>query len=254
MGSTPTAGSKDMKRSARIGVPSYTYRQQKTEEKLIYRRLLLIGGMTIVLLIIVWFWGVTFIRIIGSLGSSINEGPEEPGITLPLFKPNLTNLPEYTNDAQITVSGTTSPDVKVTLTVNGAGVGETISDSSGSFSFVSVKLKEGLNLIKVTAVSNSGETLEERALITLDSKAPVLKVTTPTNNQSFPKDTKTIPVKGTSDPDATVFVNSIQTTLDRDGNFTYQFSPKAGQNKIEVSAKDKAGNTKTIKLTVIVED
>jgi hypothetical protein len=244
-----------MKRDSRAGVPAYTYRQVNKEEKLIYRRLAIIGGLTLVLLLIVWFWGLTFIRIIGWLGTrnSQNNSSTQTDYEIPLQKPILYDLPEFTNQDKITISGSSSTDASITITVNGNEIGKTTADASGGFSFADVPLKAGTNLIKVTASNKTGQTAEEKALIILDKQPPDLQVSQPTDHQNLPKDTKNITIKGTAEAESTVFVNSIQAMTDQNGNFSYILDLSPGENKIEVKAVDKAGNNKIINLTVAVE-
>ncbi|OGY20979.1 MAG: hypothetical protein A2126_03100 [Candidatus Woykebacteria bacterium GWB1_45_5] len=243
-----------MKRDVRVGVPSYTYRQTSKEEKMIYRRLTIIGGVTIVILLIVWFWGLTFVRVIGWLGTktSGNEAPP-PEYEIPLQKPALHDLPEFTNQDKITISGSATAQANVILVINGTEIGKTVADSSGSFSFVDAPLKIGTNLIKVTASDKTGKSLEERAIVTLDKQLPNLQVSEPSNKQDFPKGTKQITIKGTAEAESTVFVNSIQAMLDQNAGFAYSLDVSPGENKIEVKAVDNAGNSKIIDLTVTVE-
>jgi len=243
-----------MKRDVRAGVPAYTYRQVNKEERLTYRRLAIIGGLTVVLLLIVWFWGLTFIRVIGWLGTKNSSSQSNSSeYELPLQKPTLSSLPEFTNVDKITISGSSSADVSITITVNGVQAGETVADTSGNFSFADVPLKTGTNLIKVVASNKAGQTAEERAIITLDKQPPNLQVSQPTDGQNFPKDTKNITIKGTAEAESTVFINSIQAMLDQNGGFSYVLDVSPGENKIEVKAIDQAGNSKVINLTVIVE-
>jgi len=243
-----------MKRSARVGVPQYSYRHTNIQEKQIYRRLTIIGGLTLVLLLIIWLWGLTFIRIIGGLGTKpTQDDSSQNNISLPLQKPTLSDLPEFTNQDKITISGTANAEANIALTVNGIQVSKTVADASGFFSFADISLKDGLNIIKVTASNKAGESQEEKALVTLDKQPPNLVVSTPSDGQTFPKDTKVVTIKGTSESDATVFVNSMQTILDQNGGFTYSLDVSAGETKIEVKATDKAGNNKVINLKVVVE-
>jgi len=243
-----------MKRNTRVGVPTYTYRQSnKKEEKVIYRRIAIIGVITIILLIIIWFWGVTFIRIIGALGIRNTEETTQTNSDLPLLKPNLFGIEEYTNKDKITISGTTTAGVSTTLIVNGTEVSKTTSDQDGGFSFVDVHLKDGINLVKVVVANNSNETEETQVIINVDKTPPDLQIAEPKDNQKYPKDTKNITIKGLTEPDMIVFVNGSQALLDHQGNFTYIFSVSPGENKIEIKASDKAGNYKVENLIVTVE-
>ncbi|OGY26859.1 MAG: hypothetical protein A2Z11_01640 [Candidatus Woykebacteria bacterium RBG_16_43_9] len=242
-----------MKHNIRTGIPQYTYRQKNTADKKIYRRLAVFGGLTVVLLLAIWFWGVTFVNILGLLGTNDSEEGNQPKFELPLRKPTFEDLPEFTNKETITITGSINAEMTLTLFVNGSQSGETTADAGGNFSFVNVSLKEGLNLIKVVATNSKEETKEETFLITLDKTKPQLAVTAPKSGQTFPKSTNSITVKGKTEPEATVFVNLIQATTDQDGNFSYVLTISPGENKIEVKSTDEAGNTEVEKLTITVE-
>jgi len=241
-----------MERKIRTGVPSYTYRQFNKENKQIYRRLAIIIGLTAILILVIWFWGISFVQIMGGLNSK-GSSEDNTSLDIPLLKPTLSGLPEFTNKGKITISGSTTTGADVVLYLNGAENGKTVADKSGAFSFTDVSLKEGLNFIKVVASNKAGQTQEERATITMDQTEPSLDITEPINNQVFEKNTKTVTIKGTVEEDASVYINSIQTPIYQNGSLSYVFSLTAGENKIEIKAKDQAGNTKTINLTVIVK-
>ncbi|MEX0621710.1 MAG: Ig-like domain-containing protein [Candidatus Woykebacteria bacterium] len=242
-----------MKRNIRGLIPHYTYKQKNVEEKTLYRRLLFIGGLTIVLLLALWYWGTTFINILGFLGTDKNDNSSNIAFELPLRKPTIEDLPGFTNKETISISGSVNAGIKVKLLVNGASSGETTSDAGGNFTFVDVSLKDGLNLIKIIATDAFGESKDEKVLITFDNTKPQLEVTTPKSNQSFPAGTKSISVKGKTEPDAIVLVNSVQAITDPEGGFSYVLQVKSGQNKINIQSTDEAGNIANIKLTVLVE-
>ena len=231
----------------------YTYSHFKTERNNVYHRLFLFIGVAIVLLLVVWFWGLTFIQILGFLGTNDNDQQIEQNFSYPLLKPVISTLPDFTNKGRITISGLTSNEVQVTLFVNGLEVGTTSSDSRGNFTFIDITLKDGLNFIKVIARDKSGESKDEKSIITLDKKPPKLEITEPKEGQRFDK-TKKITIRGISETDARIFINSIQTTLNQSGNFTYILGVTPGKNKIEIKATDKAGNIEQISLTIFIED
>ncbi len=205
-----------------------------------------------VLFLAIWFWGVTFINILGFLGTNESDDTTPLSFELPLRKPTIEELPEFTNKESITISGSSNAEVTLTLFVNGTKTGETTADTGGNFSFVNVALKEGLNLIKVVATNSKEETQEQTSLITLDKTKPELSITAPKNGQTFPDDTKSITVKGKSGPDATVLVNLIQAITNADGSFSYVLTVTPGENKIEIKSIDQAGNVITEKLTIVI--
>ena len=243
-----------MRRLARSDVPQYTYRQGGHKEKTVYRRLAIIGAITVVLLLIIFFWGLTFVNVLGLLGTNKNTTSEGLKFQIPLQKPSFDSLPEFTNKETITITGNTSSGAQVVLIVNGTKVGKTITDTTGNFSFIDVVLKEGFNLIKLKASNDSGETQEQSAHITLDKTKPDLTITSPNDKQSFPKDTETTTVKGKAEPDSIVFVNSIQAILDQNGNFSHRVPVTAGENDIEIKAADEARNATITKLSVTVKN
>lgn len=236
----------------RAGLPTYNYNHLKNEEKHIYRRLVLFIGIATVILLIVWFWGITFIQIIGALGSRGDDGAKDTAFQAPLIKPVVSSLPEFTNKEMISVTGFTSSETMVTLFVNGNEIGTTTTNDSGNFTFGETALKEGLNFIKVIAKDDFGESEEEKVLITLDKKAPKLKITEPKDGQVIKK-TASVTIKGATEEGAKVLINSIQATLNGD-SFTYILGVSPGENEIEIKATDKAGNTEKVTLTITVKD
>jgi len=241
-----------MKRNLRTQIPHYTYKQKNTTNKKVYRRLTIIGALTLVLFLAIWFWGVTFINILGFLGTDESDATTTQSFEQPLRKPTIEDLPEFTNKESITISGSSNAEVSLALYVNGVQSGETTADAGGNFSFVNVPLKEGLNLLKVVATNSKEETQEQTSLISLDKTKPKISITSPKNGETFPDDTQTIIVKGQSEPDAIVLVNLIQAITNADGSFSYVLTVTPGENKIEIKSTDQAGNVVTEKLTIVV--
>ncbi|OGY29863.1 MAG: hypothetical protein A3F35_02640 [Candidatus Woykebacteria bacterium RIFCSPHIGHO2_12_FULL_45_10] len=240
----------------RNNIPQYTYRQSsKREEKVIYRRIAAVAAALLVILVIIYFWGINFINLLGFLGSK-KEATQTvtSGYDIPLQKPTLNPLQNPTNIEKIDVSGSTTAEVTVALSLNGTKIAETKVDKSGSFRFSGVILRDGLNQIQVVATDkNSAKELTNTSVV-LDKTPPSLTVSSPTDGANFPSSTKSIVVSGTtSDPDGVVYLNSIQVTLDpKSGNFSFNLPVSAGQVEIEVKAFDAAGNNVTQKRTVTI--
>lgn len=244
-----------MQARARTNLPQYTYRHRKSDERVIYKRLAIIASVTIILILIVWFWGLAFLQIIGNLSSPNDAGGGNNRIELPLIKPNFSPpLPEFTKSENIDISGNTTPGASVSLRVNGIEVSSTVADTSGGFTFLNVAIEEGANIIKLIASNDKGETLEQKGLVSLDKTPPKLTLTSPKDGEKFPEDTKVVQIKGVAEEDAKVLINSIQTPIDQQGAFSFNFPVQSGENKIEVKAQDEAGNEKIIKLTIEVEN
>lgn len=240
-----------MKRSPRSSVPHYTYRQaSNNNEKLIYRRVGIVLLLTVVTLAVIWFWGTSFINLLGFLAKPVEEAPTQV-INIPISKPSLKELPEATNKEKITVEGTTSPGQEVSLESSGETL-KTTSKNDGSFSFEGVLLKKGLNLIKVSVLDASGEKLEESLLITLDTTAPLLEVTAPRDGATFTAKTNVVKVSGKTEEESIVFINELQAIVSPNGNFSQSYPVKPGSKKLEVKATDKAGNVKKVTITISI--
>lgn len=91
------------------------------------------------------------------------------------------------------------------------------------------------------------ETREIR--VVRDTKPPVMKVNLPQGNKIT---SNTFELTGTTEPDASVFVNSKPVAVKENGSFKYKLKLKKGTNVVIVEAVDTAGNTtyKSEMLTV----
>lgn len=244
----------------RKSIPQYTYRQSsKQEEKIVYRRIALVSLATLAILIVIYFWGLSFINILGLLGgksqTSSSSTTTSNVYTTPLQKPNLTPIQTPTNSDKIDVSGTTNPDVSVSLTLNGKSFGDSqIADKSGFFKFSAISLKDGINQLVVAVADTNGNKETTSANVVLDKTPPSLTVAKPDDNATFSPGTTSVLVSGmTSDPDGYVYINSIQVTLDpKTGNFNFNLPVTAGQIQIEIKAVDVAGNATIQKRAVTV--
>ena len=88
---------------------------------------------------------------------------------------NITSPPEtlITNEKQITVSGKTSPDCKVTIKIGNADQGTVTLDGTGQFN-KQVSLSPGENVILITATSLAGKVTTVTREVTYDPDAPVV--------------------------------------------------------------------------------
>ncbi|GAM10888.1 bacillopeptidase F precursor [Geobacter sp. OR-1] len=155
-----------------------------------------------------------------------------------------------TNNATLNVSGTATAINGITsVTVNGTAV--TLAQDN-SFS-TAVTLQQGKNTIATVATDNAGLTTTDSRSITLDTTSPVTTITSPADNSTLAAASVTI--TGTVDKSATVqaTVNSgSPQSAAMDGNtFTIIVNLADGSNTITVSATDLAGNSASIKRTVV---
>ena len=168
--------------------------------------------------------------------------------------PTLTvsTLPDgsITNNATLNITGTVTDEIGIiSFTINGVAVTVT----HGAFSRA-VTLATGTNTITIVAIGTQGNSTTNSRTITLDQTAPTLTITTPADN-SITGETP-ITVTGTVNEAATVKARvgtgAWQTAQVYGASFIIQLTLANGQNTIEVTATDVAGNvvTATAKRTI----
>jgi uncharacterized protein YfaP (DUF2135 family) len=216
--------------------------------------ILSIFGVVIVIFIAVQFGIPILIKsslFIAGLGKTSDTVQENSSNSTFISAPILNSLPEATSSAEIEISGIAGKDQKISIYINGELINKIDAENDGTFS-TNEKISKGKNTIKVKAIKGSlqSETsnLEE---IYLKNDPPPLSISSPQNNESFDKDQKFAEVKGTTDPDVRVTVNSLWAITDSNGNFSYRLPLKDGENVINIIATDDALNKteKQIKVT-----
>ncbi|WP_198134517.1 fibronectin type III domain-containing protein [Geotalea uraniireducens] len=155
-----------------------------------------------------------------------------------------------TNNATLNVSGqATSINGITSVTVNGAAV--TLA-ADGTFS-QAVTLQAGTNTVTTIATDNAGTTTTDSRTITLDTTAPVITITTPADNSTLAASSVTI--TGSVDKNATVQATansgSPQSAAMTNNTFTVTLNLAGGSNTIVISATDLAGNSASVKRTIV---
>ena len=189
----------------------------------------------------------------------------DPTVTLdtPADNSDLTdNTPTVSGTAEV---GST---VTVEITDSNGNVVETQTptvDVNGNWTFDAAQLADGAYTVEATATDDAGNaTTAGPNTFTVDTSAPVLTVSTPTDGSSTNDDTPEIS-GNIDDPGATVTVvvlddqgNAIETltpTVDANGDWSIDASQLAeGTYSVQVSAIDGAGNaSNTVNNTFTVD-
>ncbi len=137
----------------------------------------------------------------------------------------------------VTVRGEAPPDT--TLTVNGQPVAVA---PDGSFSY-DLLLDEGENLIRITAADDVGNLTTVERSVTVKTQPPVLSINLP-EGERF--NTPVIQLSGSTEPGAAVLVNRRVVPVGPKGDFNVALNLNQGDNLVEVTARDRAGNTTTL--------
>jgi hypothetical protein len=215
--------------------------------------------LTILLLLALVFWGIpSLIKLAIFLGDIRSSSQPISGRdSIPPPPPILQPLPNATSSATLEIEGIAEEGSTVVLTVNGSVVQETVVESDGEFLFNEVRLKTGENEIFAKAIDEAGNESQNsiRYKIYIDNQAPQLTVTFPQSGDSFyGQAEKSLNVSGQAELGSLVRVNGSLAILDQEGNFSFPISLTGGENKIVVTATDKAGNQTTEEINVNYEE
>ncbi|MBW2978871.1 hypothetical protein KY304_02045, partial [Candidatus Woesearchaeota archaeon] len=157
-------------------------------------------------------------------------------------------VPTITKTNKITITGTTKPNTEIKITLNKAVISETQSNSNGEFEIKEIILLHENNELSIRAKDSNGNIRVLNYNVKMDKTPP--KVT----YDEIPKGatTRTLQIKGTSTEPVTIQYRTSNTTIFKNVNvnktFTIPIELEDGLNKIELIAKDSAGNTDTQKF------
>ncbi|OGC50202.1 hypothetical protein A2716_03260 [candidate division WWE3 bacterium RIFCSPHIGHO2_01_FULL_40_23] len=223
------------------------------EDVVLYKKLLAaIFGIFAVLtlfLLTLQFLGPKIFSVYSLLSLDRQKKDEEK---LQSATPSFTDTPKATKSKFVTLKGFSEPQSKVKLFVNGPEADNTTSDQEGKFTFENVSLLEGQNIIfaKSEAPNKVESDKSETLYVIYDLKKPEIFITSPKNGEEIESVDSRIPVKGSVNEEASVFVNSHLTIVDSEGNFQTLIAVKEGPNVVKVTAIDTAGNESTSSITV----
>ncbi|MFI5265718.1 MAG: hypothetical protein ACHQT7_03165 [Candidatus Levyibacteriota bacterium] len=192
---------------------------------------------------------------VGSFTSGLKKPTTTTTITTEentLEAPFIDSIPDATDSAEINISGSSSySDAQVELYVNGSLYDTTPLTQDQKFDFNMVKLTEGGNSIQARVKKGNQVSPFTRTYnVSYSQGAPKLDISSPTDGQKFSRGDQTITVQGTTDPDNTVTVNGSRAIVDGSGNFSYYLNLSEGDNNLDISAVNQAGQKtdKTLKV------
>jgi len=210
----------------------------------------------VILFVVLYFIFTYGIKLLLSTSSFISDLSPQPS-AVPSTKSeddfnsiDVSSIPEATNSARIVISGSNLNFDTLEFYLNNKKV-KTKETSSDNFREEIGDLVKGDNSIYIKAKSNDSKTEKKTIIykVFFKNEKPKLEISEPsdsstTNNQ----ETK---IKGSTDKETYVHVNSAPIVVDANGYFETTVRLKEGDNQIAVTAEDIAGNieTKSIKVT-----
>lgn len=249
-----TQGSKIENSQPQMPQQRRRYPNLKEQEQMIYRRLLIIGIVLVFIIVVFFFWGVPiFVRIAEFLsilrGESSSSSPND---VIPPFTPRVESIPTATNSANLSIRGSAEAGSTVEIFLNGELKKKLLVGQNARFSIEDFTLSEGENRIEVRSIDQAGNTssLSPPSIVTFDDEPPLLEVREPKSGTAFFGGNRDIKVTGTTEVGGTVTVNGFLAIVDSEGKFSYTYALSPGENTLNISAKDAAGNTKEEKVKV----
>ncbi len=224
------------------------------EERRNIRRAFLYGILTLVALAFLFTLGIPTLAKFAGFLTDLNKGgkPIEKNDTTPPAPPRINDLPNFTNQVSIDVSGTTEPGAAVKLFLNDKE-NEVLADSDGKFS-KKFDLKKGENTVYALAVDASGNQSQKSPVqkTIFDNEPPQITIDSPSDGSSFfGSKQRQLVIKGKTKAGSDLTINDRFVDVDDNGNFTFATSLSEGENTFNLKAVDKAGNTaeKSLKVT-----
>jgi len=228
-------------------------RLQSVEEKKNLRNTIYFVGLTIVAILLLIFVGVPLFGKLTVFLSDLRGGGKaitKNDITPPA-PPRFNYVSPFTNQQNITVTGSSEVGANVKLTFDGKPM-EVLADKDGNFTF-NLQLNDGDNsfsAIAIDASSNQSQTSKEYK-ITFDNKPPSLTLISPSDGSSFfGSNQRQVTIQGTTEANCQMMINDRLVTVDDDGNFQYTTTLNDGANTFAVKSTDQAGNSIEKSLTL----
>ncbi|MCK4968919.1 MAG: hypothetical protein KAS77_00265, partial [Thermoplasmata archaeon] len=166
--------------------------------------------------------------------TNVTVDTQAPNLTLIQPIPNI-----ITNQSQLTVLGTTDPDV-ISLTLNG----EALDSYGGTFN-KAIQLNEGMNNIIIIATDYAGNIANATRQIILDSIQPIMVVKHPINE--LYTNEITVQMGGITDREGvTMTIDGEPVPIQTDGTWTHTVSLFNGWNFILIDAVDIALNHRMV--------
>lgn len=158
-----------------------------------------------------------------------------------------------TKEAQISISGDVTEFKTVEFYINNVKADNATVKPNGTFSKEIGKLRVGENKIYVLAKTQDNKHTKQSDTYSViyKNEPPELEIETPKNGDKTNK--SEIQIKGKTDKDVTVRINNSPVVVSVEGGFTSNFRLKDGENKLEITATDIAGNQEKQEITVTYE-
>lgn len=176
-------------------------------------------------------------------GASPTPAPSQSILIAPVLNP----LPEATNSASLTLTGSATGGTTLILYLNDSEEKKVSVPSDGTFS-IPLTLKEGASTLsaKITDEKGNISNLSNVISVLIKKSAPAIEVDEPPDGSTVTSAQNTITVRGKVEENSSVTVNGRLAIVSADGSFRLIYGLSEGDNSIRIVATDPAGNQTTI--------
>jgi len=163
---------------------------------------------------------------------------------------SIDSIPSATNSGMIEVSGSIINFDILDFYINDKKVKETELSTTDNYDEQIGDLVEGNNEIYIIAKTKDGQykKISDRYTVFYKKNKPKLEITDPQDQKIV--SSPDLIVKGTTDKETFIKINDSPVVVDANGGFTYSLHLQEGENKINITASDMAGNSEEKTFTV----
>lgn len=227
-------------------------RLKKEKKKVVSQSIMMIGVAAILLFSFIFVVIPNFFTFINNFLDSSTPFQEED--TTPPQIPIISAPINATNSAELKITGFGEPESFVIVIQNGSKNERVTISEDGSFE-VPLTLETGENKISAYSVDQAeNESATTKDYITIyDTTAPSIEIIEPADGTKFEtRANQSITITGKTGEDEAgtkIYINDRVVFPKDDGTFSYSYRLNEGENKLEIRAQDKAGNTNKIEVT-----
>lgn len=218
-----------------------------SEEKQNIQKAIKFTFLTIIAVILLFFYGIPILGKFAGFVSDLAKG-DKPIVKTdktPPAPPQIEDLPEFTNQKTIKITGKSEEGAIIKFKLNSKNE-EIVANSEGKFS-IDFHLNDGKNTIDVMAIDSSGNESQktETKNVTFDNSEPKLTLGSPSDGSLFfGSRQRQVSIKGSvDDKDTRVTVNDKFVAVEDNGDFQFTTTLNEGVNKFSIKAIDPAGNS-----------
>lgn len=230
-------------------------RLERHQKNILTRNLFLIATVFVLLIIFIFTVGIKTLLESAAFISQLTKKnqPEDLSTKKNDFIGNIdiTNIPTATNSSQIIVSGKILNYDSVVVYLDDEKVDQ--MDVQDTFDLKIDNLKDGDNKIYFLAKSKKNKLIEKTSVynVFVKKEKPKLEIIEPTNNTKTAKEE--IKLVGKTDKEVMIDVNDLPLVVNALGDFETFVKLHLGENKINITAQDIAGNFESKTVTVVYE-